>query len=415
MKIIRSSKCILKYTTHAKSKQLKVVLKEYGKVVNFFIKYFWKNGIVPKKDLLKPIVDLSETWLSARLRKVAAREALDMIKACQEVLESNKEMLQLSIDALENKIKEIKTRSNTKQNRRKINNLHCKLKKKQHKVSMMQPQRPKHKGKSMNVSSTIAELQESRNPEFDAWLHLTSIGNKIILDLPIRFHDRFHELGKFGKRLNSYVIHEDYVQFAFEIDTGPKKEVEELVGIDTGINALASLSNGDRCGLDIKECIERVKRCQYGSKGRQRAINALKQRISEVAKEVVSQFDLIVVENLKNMNNNSKLKGRLSRNMRSSIGIWNYRYWLSRLEQQCELNRVSFRTVSPYYTSQRCFQCGHISRGNRDNELFQCQKCGHAGNADINAACNILNRFLTGMYGSCYKPLAEFCYEPVMV
>ena len=32
-------------------------------------------------------------------------------------------------------------------------------------------------------------------------------------------------------------------------------------------------------------------------------------------------------------------------------------------------------------------------------------KCYHTDNADINAALNILARFVTGKYGSCYKPL----------
>jgi len=32
-------------------------------------------------------------------------------------------------------------------------------------------------------------------------------------------------------------------------------------------------------------------------------------------------------------------------------------------------------------------------------------KCYHTDNADINAALNILARFITGKYGSCYKPL----------
>ena len=105
------------------------------------------------------------------------------------------------------------------------------------------------------------------------------------------------------------------------------------------------------------------------------------------------------------MNNNSKLKGRLSKSIRSSIGNWNYRFWLNRLEQECELNRVSFRTVLPYYTSQKCNQCGHISRANRSGELFRCQLCGYSGNADIFAARNILERFVTGIYGSCYKHL----------
>ena len=105
------------------------------------------------------------------------------------------------------------------------------------------------------------------------------------------------------------------------------------------------------------------------------------------------------------MNNNSKLKGRLSKNIRSAIGNWNYRFWLNRLEQNCEINRVSFRTVSPYYTSQKCNRCGHTDRANRSGEIFRCQKCGYSGNADVFAARNILERFVTGKYGSCYKHL----------
>ena len=108
--------------------------------------------------------------------------------------------------------------------------------------------------------------------------------------------------------------------------------------------------------------------------------------------------------NTNNLNNNSKLKGRLSKNIRSSIGSWQYSYWLDRLEQKCEDNRVSFRSVCPSHTSQKCCQCGHIDRGNRHGEIFRCLKCDHSGNADVNAALNILERFLSGPYGAAYKP-----------
>jgi IS605 OrfB family transposase len=168
---------------------------------------------------------------------------------------------------------------------------------------------------------------------------------------------------------------------------------------------LASLSTGEQLGKDIKQNIERVKRCKQGSNGKLRARRALKQRIDEVAKEVIKKdIDLVVVESLKNLGKNSKLKRLLSKNIRRSIGTWNWKYWLGRLEQRCEDNRVSFRSVSPYYTSQTCSCCGHVDRRNRDGEVFQCQKCGHADNADINASRNILSRFLTGKYGTCYKP-----------
>ena len=87
----------------------------------------------------------------------------------------------------------------------------------------------------------------------------------------------------------------------------------------------------------------------------------------------------------------------------NNIGTWNWKYWLNRLEAQCELNRISFRTVAPYYTSTTCPVCGHSDRGNRSGEMFLCLKCGHTDNADVNAGKNILNRFLTGQYGVCYK------------
>ena len=86
MKLIRSTKCSLKFSTQKKKNELLIILDEYSKVVNLFINYFWLNPtIMSKGSLLKPVVDLpTESWLSARLRKVAAREAIDMINASKE-------------------------------------------------------------------------------------------------------------------------------------------------------------------------------------------------------------------------------------------------------------------------------------------------------------------------------------------
>jgi len=360
MKIIRSTKCSTKFATNKKKIELQTILQEYGKVVNIFIDYFWDKK-VDKTQLLKPIVDIpKDSWLSARLRKVAAREALDMISASKE-----------------------------------------RWKNKPNKLV-----KPVHKGKRMYVSCTIAELKDSKDArKFDAWLHIASVGNKITMDIPVKFHKHYNKLCIKGRRLNSYIITDRYVQFVFETETGAKKEGKKCIGIDTGINALASLSTGEQLGTDIKQNIERVKRCKQGSKGKDRARRALKQRINEIAKEVIKKnIDLVVVEALKKMGHNGKLKRRLSKNIRRSIGSWNWKYWLTRLEMACEANRVSFRQVTPYYTSQTCPSCSHVDRGNRSGEVFLCLKCGYTDNADINASRNILNRFLTGKYGSCYKP-----------
>jgi putative transposase len=55
-------------------------------------------------------------------------------------------------------------------------------------------------------------------------------------------------------------------------------------------------------------------------------------------------------------------------------------------------NKVVFK-VSPHYTSQECADCGHIQPKNRKTqESFKCCSCGHAENADINAAKVIKKR-----------------------
>ena len=109
------------------------------------------------------------------------------------------------------------------------------------------------------------------------------------------------------------------------------------------------------------------------------------------------------MEQLKNMGHKSKVKRLLAKNIRRSIGIWNWKCWLKRLQEWTELNRVSFRSVSPYYTSQTCPKCGHVDRMNRKGEVFTCLSCGRTDNADINAGVNILFRFIMGKYGTHYK------------
>ena len=198
MKFTRSSKCSLKFATKAKQLILRDLLGEYGKIVNQFINHFWDLPKLPSKgQLLKPIVDIpTDTWLSARLRKVAAREALDMILAARR-------------------------------------RWHDKAAK------------PTHRGKRMVVSSTIARLEASKDTtEFDAWLLLRSVGDKVRLDLPIQFHKHYNRLSARGKRLEAYVITDHDVQFAFKIETGVKRTTGINLGVDTGILALASLSDG---------------------------------------------------------------------------------------------------------------------------------------------------------------------------
>ena len=100
-----------------------------------------------------------------------------------------------------------------------------------------------------------------------------------------------------------------------------------------------------------------------------------------------------------------KVKRRLTKSIRRFISNWTYRYILDRLENSAEENCVSFRSVSAWNTSITCPACGHRDKKNRrTQEHFLCLNCNHSDNADYNASKNVLLRFLTGFYGTRYKP-----------
>ena len=217
--------------------------------------------------------------------------------------------------------------------------------------------RPQHKGRRMYVSSTIAGLHPAEGAlEYDAWLHIASVGRGIILNLPIRFHRHYHRYAQNprARRLESYVITDDSVQLAFEIDVAPPRPEGPEFGVDTGIRTLAALSDGTRLGTDLRPIIERIKRCEHGSHGQQRARRALHQRMAEVALELTALSPrLVVVEDLMRLNDGTKRDRRLARTMRRSLGAWAVpRDWLGRLERACETNRVRFERVPPAYTSR---------------------------------------------------------------
>ena len=344
----------MRFTTAKKRQLVDRILPEYGRVVNLFIDMFWFNPLENVKDIRANHTNSIQSWFGANLKKEAAREALSMIWA-------------------------VKNR-------------------KRKKGDKTTPKKPRHRGKSIQVSSVIANLiLPKKAREFDAWLHLWSIGDKIVFDIPVKFHSHYNELAQQGRRMNSYIITRNYIQFCFEINVQPKQPRTGCVGLDTGMNSLAATSTGEEFGTEINQYIERVKRCKYGSNGQKRARRCLWHYIDTIAKGIVNMdgLTLLVIEELKNITKNTKQPSRrLGKVMRRNIGAWNVRYFHMRLEFACERNRVSLNRVSAYYTSRTCSVCNRQHKDNRNGKQFKCIFCGHADDADINAGKVILQRFL---------------------
>ncbi|MDD3710332.1 MAG: transposase [Methanothrix sp.] len=59
------------------------------------------------------------------------------------------------------------------------------------------------------------------------------------------------------------------------------------------------------------------------------------------------------------------------------------------IRYKAEALRKHTLLVDARYTSQKCSECGHIYKGNRNGSSFRCRKCGFELHADLNASRNI--------------------------
>ena len=111
-----------------------------------------------------------------------------------------------------------------------------------------------------------------------------------------------------------------------------------------------------------------------------------------------------MVEDLKIKNMTKSARGTTSKHgknvkqkagLNRSILMLGWGTFLRMLEYKLERKGGRLVRVSPKYTSQTCVKCGCVDAHNRPTQSkFKCVKCGYEANADVNAAQNILNKYL---------------------
>ncbi len=187
------------------------------------------------------------------------------------------------------------------------------------------------------------------------------------------------------------------------------------VGIDRNIaeGRLAVLSDGTKHpGPDLKRKVAKRKRYQRKMARQARESNRgkiTKVRLQKafqaerfarlnwahhVSKDVASQYDLAYVEklNIRSMTKSAKgTKEKPGKNVKAKAAL-NRKILASAWGalELCLNYKMEVRKVPPAYTSQTCHQCGHVDKGSRKQSDFKCTACGHADDADVNAALNIL-------------------------
>jgi IS605 OrfB family transposase len=200
-----------------------------------------------------------------------------------------------------------------------------------------------------------------------------------------------------------------FLGIVFEKEVTDPKPTQQTVGVDRGIKKIAVTSDNQFFGGGhVKKVVQRYRslRKKLQSKGTRSAkrhlqkINKKENRFRRdvnhrVSKKIVSPLSpgtTIVLEDLKNIRDNSK---KFRKEQKYWINGWSFFQLESfltykALEKGCFVDFVDAR-----YTSQKCSVCGHIKKSNRAKQsLFRCKHCGFSLNADLNAARNIRNNYM---------------------
>jgi putative transposase len=209
------------------------------------------------------------------------------------------------------------------------------------------------------------------------------------------------------------------VQVEIKVNEAPVHSSCSSVGIDRGVERFAALSDNTiiEAGNPLKSRLSRLARLQRKLARKVRFSNNWKKQKGKITKlhgrvadarrdflhkattAISKNHAIVVVEDLKignmvrsgretieNPGRNVKAKSGLNR----AILDQGWGEFQRQVGYKLEWAGGELRLVHPAYTSQECSVCHHVARENRKTrDKFQCVACGHAEDADINAAKNI--------------------------
>ena len=391
--MIRRVEHTLKFATVAKRQKLDSFFAEYARVVNGFIELYWNSDKLPGKANAW-VYGKIDSWMMGKSRKCAANQAIKILKS---VAKKDKQKTYQAYKKAYSKAKE--------RNRDILGILSArwsewsKERSLRHRIKM-----PVFNGNTIDLNSDLVRIQDAdKSSEFDLWIRLGSIfGNRQSLILPTKHHERSRHFEKTGwMQRKSICLRRDsqgryYADVFWEKEDPKTSQQGQAVGVDIGINKLMTISNGEELGTELRAKLDKLNRRKQNSHNWNQTRKEIKDYIGFVTNRFPWNTDVVVMENILNIT--QKTRGRVGKATRKLLGNWNIDLIYRRMAENAEMNRVHLVFVEPAYSSQTCNSCGAIDKKSRNGEVFKCTACGHADDADVNGAKNILQRFLDGQF-----------------
>ena len=213
-----------------------------------------------------------------------------------------------------------------------------------------------------------------------------------------------------------------FVSILVEEDVKVKTGVGRSIGIDLGLNHLATLSNGVQVENPkwFRETQAELKRAQQHLSRKQKGSNRYERQRREVAKihlkiknqrtwaihnlttAIINAFDTIIVEDL-NVSGMKKLFGK-------SVSDAAFGEIIRQLEYKANWYGRTFHKIDRWYPSSKtCNCCGYkMSHMDLSVRQWDCPNCGSHHDRDLNAAKNILDEGLRDLYSFTSDELADY-------
>ena len=195
------------------------------------------------------------------------------------------------------------------------------------------------------------------------------------------------------------------ISFHVEVSECLPRLSRRMVGIDLGLSAFATLSDGEvipslkaarRAEHRLRVAHRSHARKQSGSNGRCKARRELRrcyeavvrhrnEHLHQASAHLVRDYDVIALESL---NIRGMANGMLAKAVRDAA----WAKFISMLRYKAEKAGARLVEVDPRNTSQECSVCSLIVPKDLSERRHHCPGCGLLIDRDLNAARNILNR-----------------------
>ena len=258
--------------------------------------------------------------------------------------------------------------------------------------------------KTLKLDEKVAVLEVSKKAShFDYFLKLSTLQKGKPIYLPLKRNPYLDECLKKGERLPFVQVRLTdktcTISAIVGYDKVPLRSSTESIGLDFGMVAMFTTSDGERYGLSSftklkiwdEELLALTKKLQQQSiklstnaryvQLQRRIKSYFKNEICRILNKLTKKnVGIFVVEKL-----DFRAAG-LSKRMNRLIGRTYRSVVKAKLSRLTEQYGIQIIAVNPAYTSQECSRCHHVSKHNRKSQKdFVCRHCHYSCNADVNA------------------------------